>query len=79
MDHFLSPQVKAEFKRIVTTDLLETFLSRLDDLVQRLLELHEAGTKSGKKQSLKELLDCLTKDVSESVDDRKLAIICSVF
>ncbi|XP_028436319.1 uncharacterized protein LOC114557165 [Perca flavescens] len=55
-------QIRAEFKRIVTTDLVETFLDGLDGLVPRLLELYKAATKSRKKQSLKDILDCLQKD-----------------
>uniref|UniRef100_A0A3Q3F7X0 Uncharacterized LOC108245180 n=1 Tax=Kryptolebias marmoratus TaxID=37003 RepID=A0A3Q3F7X0_KRYMA len=53
-----------EFRRIVTTDLLESFLDGLDGLIPRLLEVYKAATKSGKKQSLKDILDCLVKDVS---------------
>lgn len=47
----VSPQIRAEFKRVVTTDLLESFLDRLDVLVPRQLEVQsskhvwkEAGT-----------------------------------
>lgn len=67
----LSPQIRAEFKRIVTTDL-ESFLDGLDDLVPGLLEVYKAATKTGKKQSLKDILDCLAKDA------RKLGTICHV-
>ena len=42
---FLSPQVWAEFKRVVSTDLLESFLNGLYDLVPRLLEVYKAATK----------------------------------
>ncbi|XP_051804017.1 uncharacterized protein LOC127533931 [Acanthochromis polyacanthus] len=70
---FHERQVRAEFKRIVTTDLLETFLDGLDDLVPRLLELYKAGTKSGKKQSLKAILDCLAKD--ETNERRRAAVL----
>ncbi|XP_051281857.1 uncharacterized protein LOC127377742 isoform X2 [Dicentrarchus labrax] len=59
---FHDRQIRAEFKRIVTTDLLQSFLDGLDGLVPRLLEVYKAGTKSGKKQSLKEILNCLEKD-----------------
>ncbi|XP_078125421.1 GTPase IMAP family member 4-like [Sander vitreus] len=57
------PLIRAEFKRIVTTDLVETFLNGLDGLVPRLLEVYKAAT--GKKQSLKEILDCLQSDTNE--------------
>ncbi|XP_074527631.1 sterile alpha motif domain-containing protein 3-like [Halichoeres trimaculatus] len=59
---FHERQIMAEFKRIVTVDLLESFLKGLDDLVPRILELYKTATKSGKKQSLKEILDCLGRD-----------------
>lgn len=68
----MSPQIRAEFKRIVTTDLLESFLNGLDGLVPRLLEMYKAATRSGKKQSLRDILDCLEKDVSGGADDHKL-------
>uniref|UniRef100_A0A8C2WFK8 Uncharacterized protein n=1 Tax=Cyclopterus lumpus TaxID=8103 RepID=A0A8C2WFK8_CYCLU len=58
---FLERQV--EFKRVVTTDLLESFLNGLDDLVPKLLEVYKAATKSGKKQTLKDMLNCLEKNV----------------
>ena len=57
-------QIKAEFRRIVNTDLLESFLDGLDGLVPRLLELYKAAARSGKKKTLKDILDCLGKDVS---------------
>lgn len=60
----MSPQIMAEFRRIVTVDLLGSFLEGLDGLVPRLLEVYKAATKSGKKKSLKDILDCLVRDVS---------------
>ncbi|XP_037833467.1 uncharacterized protein LOC119617371 [Kryptolebias marmoratus] len=57
-----SLQIRAEFRRIITPDLLESFLDGLDGLIPRLLEVYKAATKSGKKQSLKDILDCLVKD-----------------
>ncbi|XP_041924013.1 uncharacterized protein LOC121688449 [Alosa sapidissima] len=59
---FCERRVRAEFKRVVSTDLLESFLDGLDELAPRLLELYEAATKSGKKPTLKAILDCLKKD-----------------
>ena len=75
---FLSPQVRAEFKRIVSTDLLESFLNGLDDLVPRLLEVYEAVTKSGKKPALKAILDCVKKDVSRRAENSKIGhqVLC---
>lgn len=63
-DTLFNPLIKAEFKRIVTTDLVEYFLDGLDGLVPRLLELYKAAARSEKKQTLKDILDCLGKDVS---------------
>ncbi|XP_077087121.1 uncharacterized protein LOC143738938 [Siphateles boraxobius] len=51
-----------QFKRVVSTDLLESFLDGLDDLAPRLLEVYEAATKSAKKPALNAILDCLKKD-----------------
>lgn len=62
-------QFKAEFKRIITTDILKSFLDGLDGLVPRLLKVYKAATKSGKKQSLKDILNCLVRDVSARGDD----------
>ncbi|KAK9531036.1 hypothetical protein VZT92_010487 [Zoarces viviparus] len=58
----LERQIRAEFKRVVTTGLLECFLDELDGLVPRLLEVYKAATMSGKKQALKYILNCLEKD-----------------
>ncbi|KAJ8340738.1 hypothetical protein SKAU_G00353710 [Synaphobranchus kaupii] len=42
----------------------------LDGLVPRLLEVYKAATKSGKKQSLKDILDCLVGDAhAENLDE----------
>ena len=60
----LSPQIRAEFQRIVAEDLLEKFFAGLDGLVPRLLAVYRPATMSGKKQSLQKLLECLEKDVS---------------
>lgn len=65
----LSPQIVAEFRRVTTLDLLESFLEGLDGLVPRLLEAYKAATKYGKKQSLKNILDCLVRDVRGRGDD----------
>ncbi|KAJ8364740.1 hypothetical protein SKAU_G00135710 [Synaphobranchus kaupii] len=63
-------QIRAEFRRIVTVDLLESFLEGLDGLVPRLLDVYKAATKSGKKQSLKDILDCLVGDAhAENLDE----------
>ncbi|XP_051778432.1 sterile alpha motif domain-containing protein 3-like [Erpetoichthys calabaricus] len=59
---FTERQISAEFKRIVTTDLLQPFLEGLDGLVPRLLEVYKAAAMSGRKLSLKSILQCLEKD-----------------
>lgn len=48
----------------MNTNLLETFLEGLDDVLKGLLEVYEAATKAGKKPALKVILECLKKDVS---------------
>ena len=73
LSKILSQQVAAEFKRIVNMDLEAAFLIGLDEVVPRLLEVYEAGTKSGKKQLVKAILDCLKKDVSKQVE------ICAIY
>ncbi|KAA0701396.1 hypothetical protein E1301_Tti024169 [Triplophysa tibetana] len=65
-------EVREEFKRVVSIDLLESFLDGLDDLAPRLLEVYEAATESAKKLALKAILDCLKKD-----DKRKEKDCCS--
>ncbi|MBN3292089.1 F208B protein, partial [Polypterus senegalus] len=54
--------ISAEFKRIVTTDLLQPFLEGLDGLVPTLLEVYKAAAMSGRKLSLKSILHCHEKD-----------------
>ena len=68
----MCPHVWAEFKRVVSTDLLESFLDRLDDLVPKLLEEYEVATKWRKKLALKAILDCLKKDVSGRPENCKI-------
>ncbi|KAK1879504.1 Phosphoribosylglycinamide formyltransferase [Dissostichus eleginoides] len=59
---FSERQIQAEFQRIVTTDLLSSFLDGLDGLAPRLLEVYKGASRTGKKQALKSILDCLEKD-----------------
>ncbi|XP_039616462.1 uncharacterized protein LOC120533608 isoform X2 [Polypterus senegalus] len=59
---FTEIQISAEFKRIVTTDLLQPFLEGLDGLVPTLLEVYKAAAMSGRKLSLKSILHCHEKD-----------------
>ncbi len=46
---------------MVTTDLLESFLDGLDDLVPILLYMYKAAARCGKKHALKEILTALKK------------------
>ncbi|KAF3851501.1 hypothetical protein F7725_013273 [Dissostichus mawsoni] len=55
-------RVQAEFQRIVTTDLLSSFLDGLDGLAPTLLEVYKGASRTGKKPALKSILDCLEKD-----------------
>ncbi|KAI9525218.1 hypothetical protein NQZ68_009898 [Dissostichus eleginoides] len=59
---FSERQIQAEFQRIVTTDLLSSFLDGLDGLAPTLLEVHKGASRTGKKPALKSILDCLEKD-----------------
>ncbi|KAA0708080.1 hypothetical protein E1301_Tti018750 [Triplophysa tibetana] len=70
---FCERQVRAEFKRVVSIDLLESFLDGLDDPAPRLLEVYEAATKSAKKPALKAILDCLKKD--DTNERRRIAAL----
>ncbi|XP_076855211.1 uncharacterized protein LOC143510083 [Brachyhypopomus gauderio] len=59
---FTERQIQVEFKRVVAIDLYQCFLDGLDALVRRLLEVYKVAAKSGKKQALKDILDCLEND-----------------
>lgn len=63
-------QFKAEFKRIITTDILKSFLDGLDGLVPRLLKVYKAATRSGKKRELKK-----EKDVSGGADGAHISSV----
>ena len=56
-------QLNAEFRRIVTTDLLESFLGGLDALVPNVLELYKAAVASNSRPTLSSILQCLGKEV----------------
>ncbi|XP_029959722.1 sterile alpha motif domain-containing protein 3-like [Salarias fasciatus] len=59
---FSQRQISAEFSRIVTKDLLESFLDGLDALVPSLLELYKAAAASGRRVTLSSVLNCLQKE-----------------
>ncbi|KAI4820851.1 hypothetical protein KUCAC02_028818 [Chaenocephalus aceratus] len=59
---FSERQIQAEFKRIVTMDLLSSFLDGLDGLAPTLLEVYKGASRTRKKPALKGILDCLEKD-----------------
>nr|XP_023670975.1 uncharacterized protein LOC111845645 isoform X2 [Paramormyrops kingsleyae] len=66
---FNERQISTEFQRIVTTDLLQSFLDGLDDLVPSLLELYKAGVTSSRRLTLSSILQCLHKEVhGETLD-----------
>ncbi|KAM6929456.1 uncharacterized protein PEZ65_008706 isoform 1-T2 [Lycodopsis pacificus] len=59
---FSERQLSAEFSRIATKDLLESFLDGLDALVPSLLELYKAGVSSSRRLRLRGVLQCLQKE-----------------
>uniref|UniRef100_A0A8C9RYD4 Uncharacterized protein n=1 Tax=Scleropages formosus TaxID=113540 RepID=A0A8C9RYD4_SCLFO len=61
---FNERQVTSEFSRIVTTDLLQSFLNGLDALVPNLLELYKAAASSSRRLTLSSLMQCVHKEVS---------------
>ncbi|KAG7281703.1 hypothetical protein CRUP_027775 [Coryphaenoides rupestris] len=56
-------EINAEFSRIVTTDLLQSFLDGLDALVPSLFELYKAAVSSSRRLTLGSVLQCLQKEV----------------
>ncbi|XP_030577210.1 uncharacterized protein LOC115774197 [Archocentrus centrarchus] len=59
---FSERQLIAEFRRIVTKDLLESFLGGLDAFMPSLLQLYKAAAASGRRLVLSSVLDCLQKE-----------------
>ncbi|KAM9333859.1 sterile alpha motif domain-containing protein 3-like isoform 1-T3 [Symphorus nematophorus] len=59
---FCQRQLSAEFRRIVTTDLLESFLEGLDAMVPSLLGVYKAAVASSRKLTLSGILECLQKE-----------------
>ncbi|KAI9514160.1 hypothetical protein NQZ68_035624 [Dissostichus eleginoides] len=55
-------QLCAEFSRIVTKDLLKSFLEGLDAMVPSLLEAYKAAVASGRRLALSGVLQCLQKE-----------------
>jgi len=56
-------QLSAEFSRIVTKDLLESFLDGLDALVPGVLQMYGEAAASGRRVRLSSVLSCLQKEV----------------
>lgn len=56
-------QLSAAFSRILTKDLLESFLEGLGALVPRLLELYKAAVASSRRLTLSGVTQCLQKEV----------------
>ncbi len=64
-----SSKIGAEFTRLVSADLLKSFLSGLDQHLPRLIDLYEARkqrkTNLGHDTELQSLLESLDSEVSE--------------
>ncbi|KAG9278047.1 sterile alpha motif domain-containing protein 3-like [Astyanax mexicanus] len=63
---FTDTQIEAEFARLTSTDLWDTFVSGLDQYMERFLQMFKA--KSHCIQALSSLLSLLDDDVSTSVE-----------
>ncbi|KAL7874748.1 hypothetical protein SRHO_G00057180 [Serrasalmus rhombeus] len=59
---FSERQITAEFSRIVTTDLVQSFLDGLDALVPGLLQLYKAAVSSSRRLTLSSIMDSLQKE-----------------
>ncbi|XP_076848035.1 uncharacterized protein LOC143519518 isoform X1 [Brachyhypopomus gauderio] len=59
---FNERQIKAEFCRIVTADLLQSFLDGLDALMSSLLEFYKAAVSSNRRLTLSSVMQCLNKE-----------------
>ncbi|XP_063749959.1 uncharacterized protein LOC134871220 [Eleginops maclovinus] len=59
---FSERQLSAEFSRIVTKDLLESFLDGLDALVPDVLQMYGEAAASGRRVRLSSVLSCLQKE-----------------
>lgn len=55
--------MSAEFSRIVSKDLLDSFLDGLDALVPSLIQIYKAAAESGRRVRLKSIMNCLLKEV----------------
>lgn len=56
-------QISAEFSRIVSKDLVESFLDELDALVPSLIPFCKAAGESGRRICLSGIMSCLLKEV----------------
>ncbi|CAL8290696.1 unnamed protein product [Arctogadus glacialis] len=66
---FSERQLSAEFSRIVTKDLLESFLDGLDALVPGVLQMYGEAAASGRRVRLSSVLSCLQKEAhGETLD-----------
>ncbi|KAK9517653.1 hypothetical protein VZT92_023002 [Zoarces viviparus] len=75
---FSERQLSAEFSRIVTKDLLESFLDGLDALVASLLELYKSGVSSSRRLRLSGVLHCLVVEyfyVEDTNQNRRTAAL----
>ncbi|XP_030293215.1 uncharacterized protein LOC115593740 [Sparus aurata] len=72
---FSQRQLSAEFSRIVTKDLLESFVDGLDALVPRLLALYKDAA-SKRRLTLSSVLECLQKE--DTNQNRRSAALISL-
>ncbi|KAL2083620.1 hypothetical protein ACEWY4_021393 [Coilia grayii] len=64
---FSERQIIAEFNRIVTKDLVETFLGGLDSYKHGLLQLYRVAVESGRKVALSQIMDCLQREDTNQI------------
>ncbi|KAL6470592.1 hypothetical protein MHYP_G00217110 [Metynnis hypsauchen] len=61
--------ITAEFSRIVTTDLVQSFLDGLDVLLPNLLQLYKAAVSSSRRLTLSSIMDGLQKEAHDQTLD----------
>ncbi|KAL6485097.1 hypothetical protein MHYP_G00071420 [Metynnis hypsauchen] len=66
---FSERQITAEFSRIVTTDLVQSFLDGLDVLLPSLLQLYKAAVSSSRRLTLSSIMDGLQKEAHDQTLD----------
>lgn len=69
-------QITAEFSRIVTTDLVQSFLDGLDVLLPSLLQLYKAAASSNRRLTLSSIMDSLQKEVCVKTNKNNIKKLC---